>query len=74
MQHDDARRNLAHEIEVVLDQHHAEAVLADELLQHRADRAAFGLGQPGGRLVEEQDARLGRQHHCELEAALHAVR
>ena len=74
VQHDHARADLAHEIEVVLDQQEAQPVIARRDRPGSADQRALLLGETRGRLVEQQHARLERQHHGQLERLLHAVR
>ena len=54
VQDDDARADLAHEVEVVLDEQDAEPVAAGQVPQDLADQGALRLGEPGGRLVEQQ--------------------
>ena len=51
----------------------AEAVALDEVDQDTTDQRALGLGEAGSRLVKQQDARLERQHHRQLQPAFHAV-
>ena len=41
--------------------------------QDGADGRALGLGEPGGRLVQQQHARFHRQHHGEFERLLGAM-
>jgi hypothetical protein len=53
MEHDHARADLAHEIEIMLDQQDAERMLARQHRQDGADERSLRFGEPRRRLVEQ---------------------
>ena len=73
MEDDDARRNLAHEIEVVFDDQNAQPVDPCEGGQEFCETLALGAREPRRRLVEQHDLRFERQHHRKLQCLLQPV-
>ena len=71
MQHGDALGERQRRVHVVLDHHDGD--VARNAFEQRADRLALRLRQPGKRLVEQQDLRLLRERHRELEPAPFAI-
>jgi hypothetical protein len=57
----------------VLDQQDADVPLDVDALDELGERALLGGVGAGGRLVEEQYARIGAERPCDLELALLAV-
>ncbi len=74
MQHEDAVGQLADEGHVVLDDHRAGVEPAADPANGLDDFAGLGLRQAGGRFVEQDQPRLGDQHHDEFEDLALAVR
>ena len=72
MQHRDALRQLHDHLHVVLDDQDGQ-VLGDAAHQ-RHGVVGLGRAHAGGRLVEAQQLRLGRERDADLEIALLAVR
>ena len=54
----------------MLDPDHGQAELVAQPADQSRHRLDLGLGQPGGHLVEQQQARPRRQRHADLEQAL----
>ena len=71
VQHGDALGKAERGVHVVLDHHDGD--VARDGVEQRAHGLALGLGEPGERLVEQQQLRLLRQRHGELEPAALAV-
>ncbi len=65
-------RDAHHQLHVVLDQHHRDAGLG-HFLDQVVDLGGLGRVEPGGRLVEQQQARLGGQRAGDLEPLQRAV-
>jgi hypothetical protein len=55
VENDNPGRDVAHGVEIVLDQYGGKAKLAGQLLQRRANGGALDLGQPSRRLVEQDE-------------------
>ncbi len=68
----DLDAELAHEGHVVLDHDHG--AVAVDLLQQLGGLPRLGVGHAGDRLVDQQQLRLLRQQHADLEPLLLAVR
>src|SRR4051794_1846567 len=73
MQHRDALGNLTHEGHVMLDDKHRHA-FGIERLDQLAGLERFIRRHAGGRLVQQQELRLQRQRHPDLEPLLLAMR
>ena len=71
VQHADAVGEAEHDVQVVLDEQDRD--LAWEGLHQLGEAAALGGGHAGGRLVEQQQRRAGRQGHRHLELTALAV-
>ena len=72
MQHGHLDAELAHELHVVLDHDHR--MVAGDLAQELGGRLGLGVGHAGDRLVDQQQLRVLRQQHADLEPLLLAVR
>src|SRR5712691_1677591 len=70
VEHGDAVRHPHHDAHVVLDEEHAEWELGDEAPEQGYEGAGLGLGHAGGRLVQQQERRLGRQRARDLQPSL----
>ena len=70
----DAVREDVRLLEVLRREEHRHAVLARETVHLLPERAAALRVEPGGRLVEEEDARTVNQRQGKIEAPLHAAR
>ena len=73
VEHLDAVADLHHERHVVVDQEHARLVVVAHGADDGGELGHLALGQPGGRLVEQQEARLGRERPGDAELPLVAV-
>ena len=71
---DGAIGQLAQQAHVVLDEDHRTVEPALGLEQDRCHGFGLGLGQAGGRLVEQDDARSHGDDHRQLEKASHTRR
>ena len=58
---------------VVVDQEHAGAVVVAHRADDRREDGDLGLGQAGGRLVHQHEARLGGERARDAEPALVAL-
>ena len=67
----DLDAELAHELHVVLDDDHG--VVLGDLLQQLGGLLRLGVGHAGDRLVDEQQLRVLREQHADLEPLLLAV-
>ena len=74
MQHDDAGRDFAHEVEVMFDQDDRVTGFRREMPQDRPDGRALRLGEARGRLVKQNEPRFERKDHGEFKRLFHAVR
>ena len=74
VEHVDPVADLHHERHVVVDQEHARVVVVAHRPHDRGELGHLRLGQPGGRLVEQHEARLGRERARDAEPPLVAVR
>src|SRR6266478_5230049 len=72
VEHGDLAGDLPHELHVVLDDENR-AVRGDRLEQLTRARGLF-VGHPGDRLIDQQELRILRDHHADLEPLLFAVR
>ncbi len=72
VEHRNPLRNARHQGHVVLDEHHGGS-LAVELLDHGRERIGLLRVKAGRRLVEQKQARLGRERAGDFEQALLAI-
>src|SRR5689334_14551845 len=73
VEHGYALRCAHHDLHVVLDQENRDRALLAERADEGEERGGFLWVHPGGRLVEEQQLRLGRERAGDLEPTLVAV-
>ena len=71
MQNGDPARDRAHELHVVLDDHHR--ALAGERHQELGRALGFLMRHAGDRLVDQHELRLLHEQHADLEPLLLAV-
>ena len=73
VEHDDVVGDAHHDAHIVLDQQDADLLLVADREQQLAELGQFARVEPGGRLVEAQQARPGAQRAGDFEPALVAV-
>ena len=74
VEHDDLVGDAHHQLHVVLDEQHGEPVPIAEVADRVAELVDLGVGEPGRRLVEQQQRGLGRHRPGELDPLERAVR
>ena len=72
MQHRHLHAELAHEMHVVFD--HDDRMLAGDGLEQLRGVVGLGIGHAGDRFVDQQQLRILRKQHADLEPLLLAMR